>query len=467
MKPHDGLPPPQRKLAMLVILLGVFVSALDVSIVPLALPDIARQFQAPAAQSIWVVNAYQLATLAMLLPLAALGDRIGYRRVYLTGMALFTLASFGAILAPSLPLLTAARVLQGLGAAGVMSVNAALVRLTYPASQLGRGMAINSAMVAIASVSGPSLAALILSVARWPWLFSLHLPVGLLVLALGRRALPTHTASSAAAVPPLLDVALNIAVFSLIFVGANALGVRQGGAPAGHAPAWALLAAGVLLGAIYIRRQLPLAAPMFPVDLLRIPVFALSMGTSLGAFSAQMLAFITLPFLLFGSLGRSHGEAGLLLSAWPVATVVMTPLVGRLIGRYPDGLLGSLGLLLLACGLASLALLPVNASNPDIVWRLALCGVGFALNQSPNNHTIITSAPPQRSGAASGMLGTARLTGQTLGAVMLAAIFSFWNPHQHQGPTAALWIAAACAAIGAVLSSLRLPGRQKHGNSAA
>jgi DHA2 family multidrug resistance protein-like MFS transporter len=451
----DGLPLPQRKLAMPVILLGVFISALDVSIVPLALPDMARQFQTSAAQSIWVVNAYQLATLAMLLPLAALGDRIGYRRVYLAGMALFTLAALGALLARSLPMLTAARVLQGLGAAGVMSVNAALVRLTYPASQLGRGVAINSAVVAIASVSGPSLAALILSVAPWRWLFALHLPVGLLVLALGRRALPASTAPSGAAMPSLLDVALNVAVFSLIFVGANALGVRQGGSPAEHGLAWALLAAGVWLGVIYVRRQLPLAAPMFPVDLLRIPVFALSMGTSLGAFSAQILAYIALPFLLLGSLGRSHGEAGLLLSAWPLATVVVAPLTGRLIGRYPDGLLGGLGLALLACGLAALALLPAHASSPDIVWRLALCGMGFALNQSPNNHAIITSAPPHRSGAASGMLGSARLTGQTIGAVILAASFSVWPPAGGKGQVVALAVAACCAAVAGVFSMMR------------
>jgi DHA2 family multidrug resistance protein-like MFS transporter len=460
----DGLPLPQRIWAMLVILLGIFISVLDGTIVNLALPDIARQFQVPAAQSIWVVNAFQLASLVMLLPLASLGDRIGYRRTYLAGMTLFTLASLGAMLAQSLPMLVSARALQGLGAAGVMSVNAALVRLTYPASQLGRGMAINSAVVAVASVAGPSLAALILSVASWPWLFVLHLPLGLLVLTLGRRALPANAAPSAAAAaapPSLLDVALNIAMFALIFAGADALGVHQGAAQAGQSLAWTLLAAGVLLGAFYIRRQLPLAAPLFPVDLLRIPVFALSMGTSLGAFSAQMMAYIALPFLLLGSLGRPHGEAGLLMSAWPLGTAVMAPLAGRLIGRYPSGLLGGLGLALLACGLTALALLPADASNPDIVWRMALCGMGFSLNQSPNNHTIITSAPPYRSGAASGMLGTARLTGQTLGAVMLAAIFSFWNPHEHQGPATALWAAAACAAVGAILSSLRLPGRQR------
>ncbi|RYF71676.1 MAG: MFS transporter, partial [Comamonadaceae bacterium] len=199
------------------------------------------------------------------------------------------------------------------------------------------------------------------------------------------------------------------------------------------------------------------ALPLFPIDLLRIPVFALSMGTSVAAFAAQMLAYIAVPFLLLDSYGRSHIEAGLLITAWPLAIVVMAPVAGRLIGRYPDGLLGGIGLAMLAAGLALLAALPAQPANADIVWRMALCGLGFGLFQSPNNHTIVTAPPAHRSGAASGMLGTARLTGQTLGAVMLAAIFSVWSAHDGgRGPFIALVLAAGCAGIAALCSVLRL-----------
>jgi len=149
----------------------------------------------------------------------------------------------------------------------------------------------------------------------------------------------------------------------------------------------------------------------------------------------------------------------LYLTAWPLAIVVMAPIAGRLIGRYPDGLLGGIGLALLATGLALLAALPAQPGNADIVWRMALCGVGFGLFQSPNNHTIVTTPPPQRSGAASGMLGTARLTGQTLGAVLLAGIFSVWSPHDGKGQVIALGLAACCAAVAAVCSSLRTRAR--------
>ncbi|MCL2724920.1 MAG: MFS transporter [Polyangiaceae bacterium] len=442
---------------MLVIILGIAVSVLDGTIVNLALPSITHQLHASASQAIWVVNAYQIAVLVMLLPLATLGDRVGYRRVYLVGMAVFVTASLVAATARSLDMLIAARALQGLGAAGIMGVNAALVRLTYPASYIGRGVAINSVVVATASVAGPSVAAAILSIASWPWLFAINVPFGLVTLTLAVRALPLNAVTASRLGFSLLDVLLNAAMFSLFFIGADALGVGKGrAAQVSRAAGWLLLLAGIAVGVLYVRRQRRLETPLLPVDLLRIPVFALSMGTSVSSFCAQMLAYIALPFLFLDSYGRSHAAAGFLMTAWPLAIVVMAPVAGRLIGRIADGLLGGAGLALMAVGLLLLALLPAQPANADIVWRMVLCGLGFGLFQSPNNHTIITTPPPHRAGAASGMLGTARLTGQTLGAVMLAAIFSFWNPHDGKGPTIALLLAAACAAFGAVFSSLRL-----------
>jgi DHA2 family multidrug resistance protein-like MFS transporter len=235
-------------------------------------------------------------------------------------------------------------------------------------------------------------------------------------------------------------------------LGAAASAGRGLGSPA----AWALLVAGVVVGWVYLRRQWRLAAPLFPVDLLRIPVFALSMGSSVGAFCAQTLAYLALPFLLLEGFGRSPLQAGLLITAWPLAIVVTAPIAGRLIGRYADGLLGAIGMGVFASGLLLLAALPADPSQIDMVWRMALCGAGFALFQSPNNHTIVTSAPLARSGAASGMLGTARLTGQTLGAVLLAATFTVWPSHDGTGEWVALLLAAAFAVVAGVCSSLRM-----------
>ncbi len=460
----DGLPAPERRRAMAVILLGIVLAVLDGTIVNLALPAIARDLQAQPAHAIWVVNAYQVATLGLLLPAATLGDLVGYRRVYLAGLALFTAASLGCILAPSLGWLAGFRAVQGVGAAGIMAVNAALVRRIFPQRLLGRGVALNSMTVAIASVAGPSVAAAVLSVAPWPALFAINLPMGLAVLWMGRRALPANAAPAPAGVRlSPLDVALNVLMFALVFLGADALGVRAG-SQAGAAELGAaagLLVAGLVVGAVYLRRQRGLALPLFPIDLLRIPVFRLSMGASVCAFAAQMLAYIALPFLLLDGYGRSHGEAGLLITAWPLAIVATAPLAGRLIGRVADGTLGGIGMVAMACGLALLAALPAQPSTIDIAWRLVLCGVGFGLFQSPNNHTIVTAPPVHRAGAASGMLGSARLTGQTLGAVLLAVVFSFFaRAHEVRGPLIALGAAAGFALLAAVFSTLRVRHRR-------
>lgn len=454
---QDGLPSHQRATAVLVVVLGIAISVMDSSILNLALPDIARELSATPTQAIWVVNAYQIASLVMLLPLAALGDRLGYRRVYLVGMALFALSSIAAMLANTLPMLIAARALQGLGAAGIMSVNTALVRLIYPSNRLGRGIAFNSMVVATSTMAGPAVAAGILSVASWHWLFAMNVPIGLLIFWLGRRALPFNPHSeSAPSRFSWLDVALNVLMFTLVFVGGEQLGVRGGATHLGGL----LLVAGLLVGAFYIRRQWHQATPMFPVDLLRNPVFALSMCSSLGAFCAQMLAFLSLPFLLLEVHGRSHLEAGLLLTAWPIATVVVAPIAGRLIGRFPAGWLGGIGMVVFAAGLVLMAALPDHASVANVAWRMALCGAGFALFQSPNNHTIVTSAPLHRSGAASGMLGTARLTGQTIGAVVLAVIYAIWIQKDGVGETIALSVGAVTALLAGVTSSLRVRARE-------
>ncbi|MES2184349.1 MAG: MFS transporter [Pseudomonadota bacterium] len=447
---------------MVAIIFGVTLAVLDGNIVNLALPGIARDLHASAAHAVWVINAYQVAILTMLLPCAMLGDLVGYKKVYLWGAVLFTIASLGCVMADSLGTLALARAAQGVGAAALMGVNAALVRLTYPRALLGRGIAINAVVVATSAVAGPPIAAAILSVASWPWLFAFNLPLGVLVLLIGRRSLPVNVLPPAAGARlHWIDVVLNALMFTLVVLGADALGVGAGsgagsGASGDVLRGLAMLAAGIAIGIFYVRRQLALAVPLFPVDLLRIPVFRLSMCSSVGTFAAQMMAFISLPFLLLDAYGRSPAQTGLILTAWPLGVVTIAPIAGWLIGRFPDGLLGGIGLAMLSSGLALLAALPAHPSNADIVWRLALCGLGFGLFQSPNNHTIVTSAPPHRSGGASGMLGTARLTGQTLGAVLLATIFSFSDAHNGRGPVVALVLGACFAALAAVTSSLRV-----------
>jgi MFS transporter, DHA2 family, multidrug resistance protein len=444
---------------MATILLGITLSVLDGMVVNLALPGMVRDLHSSASNAVWIVNAYQLATLVLLLPLATLGDRLGYRRVYLVGAVVFTLASAVCSAASSVGSLAAARAVQGMGAAGMMAVNAALVRLTYPSRMLGRGIALNSVVVATASVAGPPLAAAVLSVATWQWLFLINVPLGIVLLVLGRKVLPDNVSRSREASVTVLDVALNGGMFVSLFLGADLLGSpgEAAGAAGRHSVALgaALLVACVAVGTIHVRRQRTRSHPLLPIDLLRIPVFRLSMATSVCAFAAQTMAYIALPFLFLDAWHQSPGQAGLLMACWPLAVIVAAPQAGRLIGRYPDGLLGAFGLALLAVGLALLAF---AAGDPQsaVWWRLAICGLGFGLFQSPNNHTIITSAPAHRAGAASGMLGTARLTGQSLGAALLAAVFAAFSAHDQHGSQVALAFGACLAAASAVFSGLRL-----------
>lgn len=243
-------------------------------------------------------------------------------------------------------------------------------------------------------------------------------------------------------------------MFGAIFLALDRISHYQ---PGTASLAWAglWLALGLAAGSWYVRRQKRQTQPMLPLDLLRIPVFALSMGASISAFSAQTMAFLALPFLLIETHGLSTGRAGLLISAWPVALAVVAPLVGRRIGRIPAGRLGAMGMALFACGLWALALLPIGAAVWDVAWRMALCGAGFAMFQSPNNHTIVTSAPVHRSGAASGMLGSARHTGQGLGAVCLAACFVLWPGTEGLAEQRAMWLAGGFAVLAACFSGLR------------
>jgi DHA2 family multidrug resistance protein-like MFS transporter len=443
-------------------MLGIALSVLDGSIVNLALPSISRDLHSAASQSILVVNAYQVATLAMLLPCAAFGDRLGYRRVYLVGVAVFTAASAACLLSSSLHLLIAARAIQGLGAAGIMGVNAALVRLTYPSSMLGRGIALNSVVVATSSVAGPSIAAAVLSLASWHWLFALNIPLGSLLLWLGRKALPSNTAPTSPH-PPLLavDVGLNVMFFGLLFVGLSGLsgGFGKSGQLASTGEGLAALSLAIVFGFVYFRRQRGQPMPLLPVDLLRIPVFAFSMLTSVSAFAAQTLAFVSLPFLMLDAWHLSPLHAGLVITAWPCGVVAVAPIAGRLIGRFHGGLLGGIGLIVLCSGLALLAGMGHQPTIADVAWRLLVCGLGFGLFQSPNNHTIVTSAPLRRAGAASGMLGTARLTGQSFGAVLLAIIFAVAGTADGSGPKAALGLAALFAAASALFSLARMRRR--------
>ncbi len=432
--------------ALLAILLGVALGSLDTAIANTALPAIATDLQASPAASVWVINAYQLAIVATLLPFAALGDLVGPRRIFLGGLAFFTVASLACSFATTLPTLTIARGLQGIGASGVMSVNIALIRLIYPISRLGRGVGLNALVVGVSFALGPTLASLVLSVAAWPWLFAINVPLGLLALAFAWPALP-HTTPRQNNFD-WMTAALTGLSFASLVLSLGAAAQREA-----LVLVFIPLGLAILAGGLLLRRQAGHPAPMLPVDLLRRPMFALSAITSMASFAAQGLAFISLPFYFEEVLHRNPVETGFLMSPWPIVVALAAPIAGRLSDRYAPGLLGGVGLAILCAGLVSLALLPADPGVFDIVFRMTICGVGFGLFQAPNLKALMASAPPERSGGASGVIAMARLLGQTSGAALVALCFSLAGIH---GATTALLLGGACAGLASLASFARL-----------
>jgi DHA2 family multidrug resistance protein-like MFS transporter len=442
----DGLPAERRRWAVAAIFTALAMASLDTAIANIALPAIAADLNVSPADVVWVVNVYQIALVATLLPLGALGEIVGHRRIYLGGLLLFTLASLGCACAWSLPSLLTARALQGLGASGLMSVNSALIRFVYPSRLLGRGFGHNALVVATAFTLGPTIASGILAIGPWPWLFAINLPFGVLAIAIGMKTLPRTPR------------AVHAFDFFGALLAAGCLGLFiLGVGSAAHRTSIGLvsieLAAAVLLGWFLIQRHADHPAPMLPIDLFRRPVFALSAATAVCAFAVQGLAFVSLPFYFEDILQRTQVETGLFMTPWPLVVAIMAPIGGRLSDRYPAGILGSLGLVLLGIGMVLLASLPASPSVANIVWRMVICGFGFGFFQTPNIRAIMSSAPPDRSGSASGIVATARLTGQTVGAALAALCFALSG---RDGATLALALGAGFAAVGSVMSFLRL-----------
>ena len=442
----DGLPWKQRRWAILAVAMAVAMSSLDGSIANVALPTMAADLKVSPAQIVWVVNAVQIAMVATLLPLAALGEIVGHQRIYYGGLMLFGIGAIGCASAQSFEMLVTARLIQGLGSSGMMSVNSALIRFIWPKRILGRGVGVNAMVVSTGITMGPTVASIILSVAPWPWLFAVNIPFVIIAIALSITVLPSMPRA-----PHKFDflgaVLTAGCMGSLVFALGSAARAQSVALTIGE------LALSAICGVLLIRRQAGHPAPMIPVDLFRIPMFALSVMTAVCSFATQGLAFVSLPFLLIGVLGRSQVETGFLITPWPVVVAIMAPIAGFLADRYRVGLLGGIGLAILSCGMALLATIPRDAGVFDIGWRLAMCGCGFGFFQSPNMKALLLSAPSSRAGGASGMVATARLTGQTIGAALAAFCFSIGNGN---GPVLALSVGVAFAAVGSVASFIRL-----------
>lgn len=442
----DGLSKSLRARAMAAVGLAVLLSMLDYSAVNIAMPTISRDIQASNSAAIWVINAYQLTSLIALLPIATLGEKFGHARICRIGLVIFMVASALCAVSHTLPELAAARALQGLGGACILGVNAALIRHIYPAKYLGRGIALNGLLVALGVALGPSIAAVVLSVASWNWLFLINLPLGAAALYFAASSLPTT---------PKLPVTFDLSSTLLLSIGLGSI-VMAGDSFAQDGSlriALALLIIGLAGMVALIRLQASRPHPLVPVDLLTRPDFSVAFVTGFLAFVASNFFMISMPFNLTGVLHRGAVETGLIMTAWPVAIVVTAPIVGRLADRYPAALLTSLGMGVVSIAFLLLCLLPDNPSNLEIFWRIALAGGGFSMVQPPNNKAMLNAAPHHRIAGASGMISVSRLSGQTAGGMFVSLTLAFAHP----APTnTCLALASFVAAAGATLSLTRL-----------
>lgn len=446
-----GLPEPRRTVAIAAVLAAMVLVVLDAAIANVALPTIAHSLRVTPAMSVWVITAYQTALVMALLPFAALGESIGYRRVFTAGVGLFAAASVLCALSPSLPWLVAARFVQGLGGAAVMALGVALMRFALPQGRLGAAIGWNALAVALSSAAGPTIGAAILSGASWPWLFAVNLPLGLVVL-LGTRALPE--VSGTARRLDLLSVALNAGAFAALVIGAEMF-------PKMPALAAVLLAVAILGLVALVRREMPKEAPLIPLDLLRVDSFRISVIASVICFAGVAAGMVALPFYLQRGLGLSAWMTGLYMTPWPLTVAIAAPFGGRLAKHVSTAWLCAAGGVVLAIGLSAAALWPLQGRPLPLLLITVICGLGFGLFQVPNNRSMFLSAPPERSGAAGGMQGTARLAGQTAGAIIMTLLFTTIS--LDAAPRIGLGIAAALALAAGVVSALRGSGAVKRG----
>ncbi|NAW32982.1 MFS transporter [Halomonas alimentaria] len=441
----DGLPGPERRLAVLALILGTLMAVVDTTMVNIALPSIARSLEVSASRVVWVTNLFQVSCAAFLLVFAALSELLSRRRLYVAGVAVFALAALGSALSTSLESLLLFRALQGLGAAATLSIGPSIYRQIFPTRLLGSALGLSAMVVAGGYAAGPAIGGLLLSVADWPWLFALHLPLGGVAVVLAWRALPRESAR-----PGGFDwqgALLSVAMLGGFFVAMDGLGHGM--------PVWALVAwlgSSLVAALLFLRRQRRATHPLLPLAIFAERRFSLALAAQGSAFVGQGLAFVALSFLFQQQMGFSPLETAWLFTPWPLAIMLVGPLAGRLADRMNPTLLASLGLTLLMVGLAALARLDAEAGVVEVLWRMALCGLGFGLFQPPNNRELIGSVPAARSANASGAMSTSRTVGQSLGVALVGAFLAAGVAVQ-----ATLWLGALTTLIALLFSLLRVP----------
>ena len=444
----------RKYIAVIALQIVMVMTVLDVTLVNVALPVLAGEFHISNSMAVWVITIYQLFITMLLLPMSSAGDLYSYKRTFLIGVTIFTASSALCAASPNFTMLVIARAVQGIGAACVMGVNVALVRLIYPRELLGRGMALNAMCIAIATAAGPTIAGAMLSFTTWHWLFLINVPLGIIAFFIGWRLLPDNPGKDRRPRFDWISAIENMIVFGLIFY---ALGnfARKGDLRISAV----MMLIGLGVGIFYLRRQFRTDQPLLPVDLFRNSMYSMSIATSVCSFIAQNVTMIALPFLYLDSYHFSEITTGLLMTPWPLATMIVSPIAARFVEKHNPGATAAAGMIVFIAGVVLLLTCTGCASEWNIAWRMAICGVGFGMFQTPNNIVMVMATPVNRSGGAGGMQSTARLVGQTLGATLVSTLFALF-PAEQTAVRICLYFSILFALIAGIFSYTRTLGHK-------
>ena len=410
----------QRKWLILTsVSLGSLMATLDGSIVNIALPNIQSSFGADVNKVLWVVVAYLLVIGSLLLPVGRLGEVLTFKRVYLVGFAVFTIASVCCGASPNETVLIAFRVVQAVGASMIMAMGPAIVARTFSPGERGRALGLNGISVSIGLSLGPVLGGLLTQAATWRAIFFINAPIGVLAILWAYRILPAEQRGKGQSFDIMGAVLSGVSIFALL------LALSEGQAWGWNSPVViGLFIAFVVLGTAFLLVERRSLQPMIDLALFKIRPFSAGLASVVVAFSGLTAASFLLPFLLQQGRGFSPIEAGLLLTPVPISMAVLAPFSGAASDRFGHRALASAGMAVMVVGLLSLTQLPADFALPDLIWRLVLIGIGQGLFMSPNSSAVLGSVPRVRVGTASGTLAQMRVNGQALGIAISGAIFA-------------------------------------------
>ncbi|MET9338184.1 MFS transporter [Nonomuraea sp. NPDC003804] len=401
--------------------LSMLLPSLSTSIANVGLPAMAAAFDAAFNEVQWVVIAYLLAVTTLIVGAGRLGDIAGRRRLLLGGIAVFTLATLLCGLAPNLPLLVAARALQGAGAACMMALTMAFVGESVPKERTGSVMGLLGTMSAVGTALGPSLGGVLIAVSGWRAVFLIGVPLGLLAFALTLR-LPSGSAPATGAARGRFDTA-GTALLALA-LGAYALAMTIEATAFGP-PAIGLLAvSGAALG-LFVIIERRAASPLLTLSMFRDPVLAAGLTTSALVSTVMMTTLVVGPFHLSRALGLDPASVGLAMSAGPAVAALAGVPAGRATDRFGPEAMVIVGLGGVIGGTAALSLMPVAAGVLGYVLPLVTVTAGYALFQAANNTAVMKDVSPHQRGLVSGMVNLSRNLGLITGASVMGAIFAF------------------------------------------